>query len=400
MSSSMAKIVYPSLDIRANPYPVHELLRTEAPVYNVPGRDDYVISRHRDVVHVLDRPALFSSAFTRHPDKKGRRPDVLESDPPEHKARRALCFASLKPGRLHAHLDKIQDLVDGLIDDFISDGSVEFVGQFVTPLPVRVLAMVFGLSFDELWQIHSEAPFVGTARTYLDDEEQRSDLRRSLRQYEWLGEQLRDRFESPRDDLLTEMIHRQIARDGAVDLKYLQAEVDELLIGGLHTTAYLMTNAMRLLAEHPDQRRRLRDEPALIGRMLEETIRLESPVQWVPRVTTERTTVAGTEIPAGASVLVLLAAANRDPEVFADPERFDVDRPDAKDHVGWGRGIHFCLGAPLARHEARIAFERLLSRLGEFWLTPGRNAFEPVASPAHVSVQALHLSFSAGPVRR
>ena len=393
MSTFPPQPIYPSLDIRANPYPVHELLRTKTPVYKVPGRNEFVISRHRDVVHVLSHPALFSSAFSRHADKPGRRADVLESDPPQHKQQRALCFAGLKPGRLHAHLDHIQDIIDGLIDDFIDDGAFEFVRQFAAPLPVHVLTAVFGLPFDEMWQIQSETPFVGTARTYLGEQEQAHDARRSMRQYEYLGQQLRDRYETPRDDLLTELIQLQIAGDGAVDLDYLQAEVDELFIGGLHTAVYLMTNAMRLLAEHPDQMRRLREHPELISRMLEETIRVESPVQWVPRVTTEPTVMHGTDIPAGASVLVLVAAANRDPEVFPSPERFDIDRPNVKEHMGWGHGIHFCLGAPLARHEARIAFERLLARLGDIRLTPSENAFEPVASPAHISVQALHLSF-------
>jgi cytochrome P450 len=210
---------------------------------------------------------------------------------------------------------------------------------------------------------------------------------------EYLEAAILDRHASPRDDVLSEIVHAQVERDGELRLDYLRAEAGLLLAGGFVTTAHMIASAMLLLLRHPDAHERVRADRSLIKKLLEEALRVESPVQWQPRVTTVDTEVAGVEIPAGSLVLVLLAAANRDDAAFAAADELDLGRPASPPHVAFGYGTHFCLGAPLGRLEGRIAFERLLTRLGAIRLAEGQEAVTSLESTIFRGPKALHLTF-------
>jgi len=184
-----------------------------------------------------------------------------------------------------------------------------------------------------------------------------------------------------------------VDRDGTADPNYIAVESSVILIGGVLTPAHMMASAMMLLVENPDQLAAVTADPALIPRALEESLRLEAPDQFMPRYVSRDTELGGVEIPAGSLVLLLYASANRDEANFAEAGAFDVRRENAKQHLAFGKGIHFCLGAPLARMMGRCAFESLLSRLANIRLAPDAGEIEPLESIFNRAPRALPLVF-------
>jgi cytochrome P450 len=210
----------------------------------------------------------------------------------------------------------------------------------------------------------------------------------------YLREHVLDRVKNPRDDLISELVQNHTASHGGEPrIDYLAVETDVMLTGGLSTSGHLFASAMSLLVQHPDQLELMRRDYSRIPRMLEEALRLETAAQWQPRYATQNTTLGGVDIPRGACLLIVFGAANRDPERFECPDEFRPDRQDVAKHVGWGHGAHFCLGAPLARLEGRVAFEQLLTRLTNIRAAPGRNDFTHYQSVYFRAPKTLHLWF-------
>lgn len=241
-----------------------------------------------------------------------------------------------------------------------------------------------GLEAEELWRIHSSAPYIGSARRYETSERRNEELDRSFQMYDFLGEAVRSRIAGQHDDLISRLIDYSTSPD----LDELQAELDTLFIGGLTTTPRLIVNTFHLLMEHRDVMAEVRGNPSLIPNVLDESLRLESPVQWQPRITTEDAEIAGVQVPPGARVLTIFGSANRDPRMFEDPDEFDIRRPNVRQHLGFGYGIHRCIGAPQARLEVRIALERLFARMGVISV-----AYEPSPGLSSKSLAELNLEF-------
>ena len=211
---------------------------------------------------------------------------------------------------------------------------------------------------------------------------------------DYMQEAISARYERGGEDYLSELVAEQVARDGSLDMPYLLAEVTNLFAAGNVTSAHMIASAMRLLLEHPGELRRVHDDRALIAPMLEETMRLESPIQWLQRLTTRPCTLAGVDLAAGTMLLIAWASANRDPERFDSPQRFDIDRAGlVKKQVAFGYGPHRCLGAPLARLEGRVAFDRLLTRLPGLRVHPTRRDDSHVQAPNQRAPTAVHIAF-------
>jgi cytochrome P450 len=208
---------------------------------------------------------------------------------------------------------------------------------------------------------------------------------------------VRDRYEHPReDDFLTDMIRAQIERDGRLDIGYVAAEAGNILAAGNLTTADMLASTMVLLLSTPGLYERVRDDPRLVPQLIEESVRVESPVQWTQRVAIADAEIAGVPIPKGAVVLLAWAAANRDPERFDEPEELRLGRPRVmREHLGFGNGLHHCVGAPLARLEGRVAFTTLLARLPNLRLADDHD-------PRHIlnmvfrAPRSVHLRFDRG----
>lgn len=289
----------------------------------------------------------------------------------------------------------MRDLCNGLIDAFIDRGECEFMQDFAHPLPIFVIGELLGFPHEDGPMLWSWTEGVGNSQRFLPPEKQAQHVggQEKLRQYSRRA--VLDRYEQPRDDFLTELIQAQLEHDdGVLNLEFLANEVPLLIHAGNSTTAFMLGSAMMLLLQHPDQMEQVRADRSLIGHMLDEVMRIETPVQWTRRWAREATRIGEVEVPAGALLVMMWAAGNRDPRKFDDPETFDVDRPEVVKHqLAFGRGIHLCMGAPLARLEGRVAFETIFERLEDMRLLEGRNDFLHVELANKRAPRMVHMAF-------
>jgi cytochrome P450 len=386
---------YPSLAHSECPYALYDELRRDAPVVCLDDSGDYLVSRHEDVHFALSRPDLFSSdvggAAPR--ENSGGYLSMLNTDPPEHAAKRKLAFEPFKPARLKAFDPTVRAIVDDVIDAFIDDGQADLMESFALPIPIKVTSRLMGLPEADYDQIKDWSSIEGSGQAYLGEPEREIDRAKDKRMVDYVKAAIADRRQHPGDDVLSEMIAAQIARDGEYDDKILEAEGATLLLGGIVTTAHLICSAMHLLVQSPRTMAAVSADHARIPRLLEEALRIESPVQWRPRRAVSDVELGGVTIPAGARVLLVLGAANRDGACFEEPETFDPERGNVKRHVAFGYGAHFCLGAPLARLEGKHALERLLSRADDFALAVPDHEVQHIRSVLFRAPAALPVTF-------
>lgn len=377
---------------QADPYPAYRRLREEAPVHWSDAWGMWVLSRYADVVSTLRDPKRFTKVghVTRRLDELPA--DVLArvqplydnfsvgmatTDPPSHTRIRTLVNKSFTPRIVESLRVRIEAIVDELIDPLVEVDEFDFVRDFAYPLPAIVVFELLGFPAEarDQYKVWSDAivAFHGTDRPDPAVVERSNAALEAAR--EWILELARERRSAPRLDLLSELVAAEEAGD-VLSQDELVATVVTLGTAGHETTTGLLANGVRALSAALSQRRRLEDDPALIESAIEEMLRFEPPLQRTWRVTSEAVSVGGVRLGAGAIVTQLLGAANRDPEVFERPESFDIDRPKAR-HVSFGFGTHFCLGAPLARLEARSAIPRLLERLGDLDVDEARLTWVP-----------------------
>ncbi len=368
---------YPSPEVVTCPYPFYQALREQAPVHRLPN-GDYLVSRWEDLVYVARHPELFCNSIG-HANAGFDEATAAEEgdgtlthwalpfcDPPDHTLKRSLLLPLFMPEPLRTYAPTIRAIADDLIDkNFLASGRVDFRAAFADYLPPTVMLRLFGVpQTDEPMVREWMKTSVGQGFHYATDEQKARQIAAMAQARTYFEKMLKDRLETPTDDFLSEIVRLKMERDGQLDLYYLVGEVTTIYSAAYHNTVFMLANAMILLLQHPDQMQLLIDDPKLIRGMVDEALRVESPVQWLQRVATEDTDLGGVPIPKGAVVLVMWGSGNRDDGRFEDPERFWVQRPNAlRDHLAFGFGIHKCLGARLARLEGEVAFEQLLSRL-------------------------------------
>jgi cytochrome P450 len=365
----LADVNWPSPEITACPYPYWEILRSEAPVHHVPGTRTYLISSWEAIHEVTRKRDVFEQAPSfplMRPEYELDIPTVhryapeaaISSNGDDHKAKRAWGLRLVQGNRLRAYEPLIARICDELIDGFIDRGGCEFRWAFAEQLPSYVMMELLGLPREDAKLFQADELSVG--------DDTGSDAYPSYTAInDYVLRAVQDRLEAPGDDFLSEILQDQVRRDGAVDINMQVAQGANLILAGSETTAHVLVNMMRLLCGHPDVMERVRGDRAALRMVLEETMRLEAPVQWLPRITASDTVLCGVEIPAGSTLHLLFGSGNRDERKFDDPGEFrPFDRERlAKNQLGFGRGSHLCLGAPLARLEGEIGFERLLARL-------------------------------------
>jgi len=381
-----------------DPYPTYARLREEAPVYYAERTGTWCISRHADVTSVLRDPATFSSAAAfeilmknrtgrlgvagafeiarflyrarLNPLRMRRSPPVsiITSDPPQHGAMRAIVNRGFTPRQVGRWEPRMREIVASCMQRLRAGEPFDVVRDLAVPLPVSIIAELLGVGEERHadFKRWSDDIVAGSSGS------QRSDtlapfLRSMGELISYMREVADERRRRPGDDLISALVDPR--HGDTLDAGMLAQFVVVLVVAGNETTTNLIGNGVKALLDHPDQLARVHDEPELLPNMIEEALRFDTPVQYIFRRATRRTEIAGTEIPENASVCVLLASANRDERMFENADRFDVTR-DTRGHMGFGLGIHFCLGASLARLEARTAFEALLPEL------PGRRSPE------------------------
>jgi cytochrome P450 len=350
-------------EVKQNPYPYYAELRSDHPVYRIEPLGIYAVSRYEDVVSVLMRPDLFSSARFGNVHIEERATQMLVfSDPPDHTRLRGVVNRAFTPKMVVDVEPRVRQITEQLIDQVAPTGRMDLIRDLAVPLPVTIIAEMLGIEPQrrddfKRWSDNMIAQVFGER----SDEEHEEHERIADETMAYFGGVIEQRRREPRSDLISALVQ---AKEGEQRLSAdeVMAFAGLLLVAGNETTTNLIGNAVIALLDHPDQLARVLDDLSLIPNLVEEALRYDAPVQFLFRVAMQDAELAGTTIPQGATVLTLFASANRDERKYPDAERFDITR-DTQGHLAFGHGIHFCLGAPLARLEAKIALEALLPRL-------------------------------------
>ena len=352
-------------EFRMDPYPWYEQLREHAPVHRHEGLGFWSVARYDDVAYVLRNHTLFSSSAMG--SIGGAQRTLINTDPPAHTELRGVVNRVFTP-RMVADLEpRIRQITSALLDRVAKQGEMDLVRDLSIPLPVTVIAEILGVDAERRADFKRWSDAIVGLPSLSDAADAQQDLH-EFRDY--FEDAIEQRRASPRRDLISALV---AAEENHVKLtpEEVLAFTALLLIAGNETTTNLIGNAMLALLEHPDQMALVRADAALIPNMIEEALRYDSPVQFLFRSATQDVLLGEQRIPAGATVLPMYASGNRDDRKFPDAASFDVAR-NTQGHLAFGLGVHFCLGAPLARLEARVVFEELLARFASITSGPGR----------------------------
>jgi cytochrome P450 len=354
----------------ADPYPTYHRLRADDPVHHSP-LGFWVLTRYDDVVAALRDPRLAKEAIAGFVAARFGAPvpamgqSMLDRDPPDHTRLRGLVSKAFTPRVVEGLRPHIQQIVDGLLDRVEGAGGMDLIEEFAYPLPVTVICEMLGVPVADHDRFKGWSLDVARSLDSLLVPPDSDVPQRGLAARHALAEYFRaliaERRAAPRPDMLSALIAAEESGDTLSEQELL-ATCILLLIAGHETTVNLLGNGTLALLRHPSEMRRLRDNPGLIGSAVEELLRYDGPVQRTARIPSEDVTIGGRTIPKGDMVMPFIGAADRDPAHFPDPDRLDIGRTDNR-HIAFGWGIHFCLGAPLARIEGQIAIGTLLKRL-------------------------------------
>jgi cytochrome P450 len=353
-------------EYRADPYPLYQRLRELDPVHRSPA-GAWVLTRHGDATAVLRDPRFSSNPSHLGGDRPQVGPRRLDTkvllflDAPDHTRLRSLVFKAFTPGVVRRLRPRVEELVAGLLGQARERGSIEVIADLAYPLPIAVICELLGVpaadrgSFGS-WS--SDASRLLDRDIDLDEATVERGTAAIAAFTEYFGRLIQQRKQEPRDDLVSRLIAAEEAGE-RLTWEELFATIILLFLAGHETTVNLIGNGLLALLRHPDQLERLRRDPTLGASAVEELLRYESPVHVTARIATTGLEVGGVRLRAGEQVIVTVAAANRDPAVFADSDRLDVGRQDNR-HLSFSAGMHYCLGAALARLEGEVAFGALL----------------------------------------
>ncbi len=412
----------------ADPYPYYEYLRTQCPVVHVPSSGVVAVTGYDELTQVYRDSATFSAVNSSlgpiplpfdvtgddiseqiefHRNEFPMSEHLVSFDPPRHTAHRALLSGLFTPKRLKENEEFMWRLADQLIDEFLDkspDGRAEFTSAYGQPFPLLVIADLLGVpeadhamfrellagkgpAEDPAWAQRDESGSVNmNPLAYLD---------------KWFTAYISERRGAPAHDILTEMATQRFPDGSLPEVADVVRIATFLFIAGHETTARLLSSALRVLAEDPELQDTLRGNRDRVPNFVEEMLRLESPIKSDFRLTRVAATLAGVELAAGTTVMLLPGAANRDPAHFDRPAELRVDRPNARQNVAFARGVHSCPGGPLARIEGRVTIERILDRLSDIRIDeaqhgpPGDRRFDYVPLYILRGLEALHIEFTA-----
>src|SRR5262245_55156650 len=366
----------------ADPYPMYHRLRTEDPVHHSP-LGFWVLTRYEDVVSSLRDPRFAKEAIAAFVAARfgmtlpGVGASMLDRDPPNHTRLRGLVSKAFTPRVVEVLRPRVQQIVDGLLDAVDGAGAMDLIEDFAYPIPVIVICEMLGVPVEDRerfkhWSLDIARGLDAIWHPPDSEVTQRSmAARHALSNY--FRELIAERRKAPRGDMLSDLIAAEEAGDKLSEEELL-ATCILLLVAGHETTVNLIGNGTLALLRNPDQRERLRANPGLIATAVEELLRYDGPVQRTARIPSDDVTIGGRTIAKGDMVMPFIGAADRDPAQFPDPDRLDITRAENR-HVAFGMGIHFCLGAPLARVEGQIAINTLLQRLPKLTLVTEKPEF-------------------------
>ena len=419
---SLEEINFLDFKLQNCPYPAYEMLRDDAPVWIDPITGFYVITRFEDIRKILldtknfsndmrggqggSREQLDSERAVRMNalyEEKGWVPGATLAgrDDPNHKQMRAMFNEAFKPKKIEGMDSFVRDTAYKLMDAFVDEGQCDWIKQYSVPLPLIVIGQQMGVPEEDIWKIKAwtDAWVQRLGMMQTEEEEQWSvEMEIEAQHYfQPIFERLR---KEPDDTLLSDMVNRVIPEwERPLTDNELHAEMmADTFVGGSETTTNAIGYGLKLLIENPGVWQKLRADPdKYLRTFCEEVVRLEGPVQGLFRMAANDIEMHGVLIPKGAMINVRYAAANRDEREFECPADLDLEREKPGRHIGFGSGIHHCLGAPLARRELFWAFQALIDRVDDMRFTPGANSFKVAPNFSLRAMQELHIEFDAKP---
>ena len=361
-----------------DPYPYFAHLRERCPIAQEPHQNVYMVTGYDEAIEIYHDQATYSACnsaigpFARFPVplEGDDVSEIIETyrdglpfgdqlptfDPPKHTAQRGLLMRLITPKRLKENEEALRRLADERIDLFLARGHCEFISEYAGPYTLLVIADLLGVPTED----HAE---------FLEKLVHHDHIEMTHSPLEYLYAQftgyIEDRRRQPRDDVMTGLATATFPDGTLPPVEDVMKIASNLFAAGQETTARLLGTALQTLGERQELQQRLRDDRSLIPSFIEETLRMEPPIKGTFRLSRTKTVVGGTEIPAGSTVMVLPAGANRDPREFPEPDELRLDRENGRQHIAFGHGIHTCAGAPLARAESNVSLQRILDRLGD-----------------------------------
>jgi hypothetical protein len=368
-------------EVLADPYPLYRRLREEAPVHWDPYLHTWVVTRYEDVVTVLHR---FSANRTPTPEQLAAigmgelgpiaqmmTRQMLFMDAPAHTRLRSLASMAFTPARVEALRNHIREILDRLLTPLLGRGHMDVINDLAAPLPAIVTAEMLGVPTSDCDQLKNwSADFAEVLGNFQHNPDRAARTLKCVAEMtDYFCEAIRELREHPREGLINSFITAEIDGDRLTDEEII-ANCIVTMVGGQETTTNLIGNGILSLVRNPAQMQQLRDDLSLVPSAVEELLRYESPSQQTARICPEDTEIGGKLIRKGQAVIAVMAAGNRDPERFKDPDRLDLTRPDNR-HLAFGWASHFCFGAALARIEGQLTFEALARRTANLALAPG-----------------------------
>jgi cytochrome P450 len=404
-----------------DPYPYFDALRQRCPAVREPHHDVVLVTGYDEAIAVYNDADTFSSCnavtgpfpgfpvplegddvtalIEEHRDELPFSDQLPTLDPPVHTAHRALLMRLITPKRLKENEEFMWRLADRVIDEFVDDGKCDLIRSYGAPFTMLVIADLLGVPEEDHDVFRTE---LGVRPDRAIGSTERDTLAHSPLEflYDRFTTYIEDRRRAPRDDVMTGLASATFPDGSTPEVIDVVRIAANLFAAGQETTVRLLGAALHLIAERSDLQSLLRRDRTPIPAFIEETLRFESPVKGDFRMARVPTTIGDVDIPAGTTVMVVNGAANRDPRHFEEPATFDVDRPNARQHLAFGFGIHTCPGAPLARAEGRVSVERLLDRLGDIRISesehgaPGARRYEYIPTYILRGLQRLHVEFT------
>jgi cytochrome P450 len=374
-------------EIQESPWAYYRACHEQAPVHFSAPLGAWIVTRYRDVQHVLEHPEIWANdllvkaGFSMFQHAEARqileangwpRDTRLQSDPPIHRDYRALVASAFTAGRVRSLAPFIAALAADLADELARTPECDFIERFAARLPIGVITRLLGLPAEDATKIkHWSDAWVEPLSGVISLEREIEVARLGVELQQYLAEWMERKRREPGEDVLTTLATACFPDGRPLPMAEKMGIAEHLIVGGHETVTSALASGLWLLIEHPEIERALRQDRSLLRGFVEETLRLESPSQGFFRYAEQAGSVSGVEIPRGAMVHVRFAAANRDPEQFPDPDVLDLRRKNAGSHMAFSQGEHHCVGAPLARLELTTALGVLLDRFEGFELVPG-----------------------------
>ena len=405
----LSELDFFSAEVQECPFHVYQQLQEEAPVWQMPGTNVFVVTRYDDIREIIRDPSRFSSSFSALLNTGSSNEEVntiygqgyemvetlLTQDPPRHRVYRNLVNKVFSNKRIEGMRSEVEKMSNELIDQWIDEPEVDLLNRFCVPLPIYVISDQLGVPRSELSLIKKWSDASASRLGRLADEEEQIQNAKDIVEFQHYFAALLDRMrEAPEDNIISDLANNTIDEGRLLTKPEALGMIQQILVAGNETSTSAIAGGVVLLIQNPDQQAMLRQHPDLIPGAVEEILRLETPTSGMWRRATADTEIGGVDIPEGAFLMVRFAAGNRDESIFTEGGAMSVARENADSHLAFGQGTHFCLGAQLARMEMQVALTGLLNRTTDWALVEGKNPLKHSPNVLLRGLTDLHISFS------